>query len=202
MLTNHSVGGVLQPDDVCTKTGLPVLEVLKSKHPKLRDPPSVGRADGAFELYPNGAPVFVSAVVTQCVVENMAKRLSGAAGPSGTDAVTLANWLLRYKCGSAALRAEIAAFTNWMANSNPPWAAYRALMACRLVALDKQPGTRPVGIGESYRRLMAKCVLNVTGKHATQSCGNYNLCAGLKAGIEGAVHVVQEAYEEHREPAT
>ena len=38
-LTNQNGGGVLQPDDFCTKTGLPVLEVLKSKDPKLRDPP-------------------------------------------------------------------------------------------------------------------------------------------------------------------
>ena len=82
----------------------------------------------------------------------------------------------------------MAAIANWLANSSPPWAAYRALMACCLVALDKEPGTRPVGIGETFRRLIAKCVLKVTGLQATAACGNFNLCAGLKAGIEGAVH--------------
>lgn len=99
MLTNQNGGGVLQPDNVCTKTGLPVLEVLKSKHPKLQDLPSVGPLDGTFELYPKGASVFVPAVVIQCVVEAMAKQLSGAAGSSRTGAVMLANQFLQYKSG-------------------------------------------------------------------------------------------------------
>jgi hypothetical protein len=63
-------------------------------------------------------------------------------------------------------------------------------MACRLVALDKEPGTRPVGIGEIYRPLFAKCVLEACGSQATTACGNLNLCADLPAGIEGAVHAV------------
>jgi hypothetical protein len=70
-------------------------------------------------------------------------------------------------------------------------------MAGRLVALDKEPGTRPVGIGETYRRLMAKCLLLAIGHQAATACGNYNLCAGLKAGIEGAVHAVRELWEDH-----
>ena len=98
------------------------------------------------------------------------------------------------------LRLEMARWTEWLANEHPPWAAYRAVMACRLVALDKQPGTRPVGIGEIYRRFMAKCVLMVVGHQATVACGNLNLCAGLPAGIEGAVHAVQEFWEGAQEP--
>ncbi len=69
-------------------------------------------------------------------------------------------------------------------------------MACWLVALDKQPGVRPVGIGESYQRLMAKCILSATGHHAMAACDNLNLCAGLPAGIEGAVHAMGDAWAE------
>jgi hypothetical protein len=36
-LTNRDQGGVLQPDDACTKTGRPVLEVLRDKHPLMCD---------------------------------------------------------------------------------------------------------------------------------------------------------------------
>ena len=109
--------------------------------------------------------------------------------------MALKSWLLRFGQSSETLRHELAQWSNWLANSNPPWAAIRAMMACRLVALDKEPGTRPVGIGEVYRRLMAKCVLRVVGDRATRACGNLNLCAGLKAGIEGAVHAVRETWE-------
>eukprot|EP00957_Ditylum_brightwellii_P002946 225093-Ditylum_brightwellii.AAC.1 len=55
---------------------------------------------------------------------------------------------------------------DWLANTAPPWAAYRALMACRLVALDKCPGVRPVGIGKMVRRLIAKMVIRACGDEA------------------------------------
>ncbi|KAI2494156.1 hypothetical protein MHU86_20388 [Fragilaria crotonensis] len=192
-LTDRSGGGVRQPDDLCSKAGRPVWQVLQEKHPALRDPTSVGAADGAFEPYPD-LPAPVPVCTTQDDVEAIASRLSGAAGPGGTDAVDLANWLLRFGRESEAMREEMAAWTNWLANTSPPWAAYRAVMANRLVALDKQPGTRPVGIGEVYRRLWAKCLLKAIGSQATAACGNYNLCAGLQAGIEGAVHAVRDVF--------
>ena len=192
-LTNRSGGGVRQPDDLCSKSGRPVWQVLQEKHPDLRDPASVEEADGAFEPYPD-LPAPVPVCITQDDVEAISSRLSGAAGPGGTDAVDLANWLLRFGRESEALREEMAAWTNWLANTSPPWAAYRAMMVNRLVALDKQPGTRPVGIGEVYRRLWAKCLLKAIGSQATAACGNFNLCAGLQAGIEGAVHAVRDVF--------
>ena len=35
-----------------------------------------------------------------------------------------------------------------------------------------------------------KCVLEVCDSQATTTCGNLNLCNGLPASIEGAVHAV------------
>ena len=82
-------------------------------------------------------------------------------------------------------------FVNCLANRIPPWAAYRAFMSGRLIALDKQPGVHPVGIGETWRRLFANIVLTVTGPEATIACQDDQLCAGLKARIDGAVQGVQ-----------
>ncbi len=53
---------------------------------------------------------------------------------------------------------------------------------------------QPVGIGEIWQRLIAKCVIEVCGHKATQAAGNLNLCAGLPGGIEGAVHTVRETW--------
>ena len=77
-----------------------------------------------------------------------------------------------------------------MANSSPPWAAYCSLMACRLVALDKRPRVIPVVIGETICRALDKLVLRAAGDQAKIVCGNLQLCAGLKAGIEGATHAL------------
>ena len=72
----------------------------------------------------------------------------------------------------------------------PPWAAYRALMACRLVALDKRPRVLPMGIGETLHRALAKLVITAAGDQSKTACGNLKLCASLKAGIKGATHAV------------
>ena len=69
--------------------------------------------------------------------------------------------------------------------------AHRALQTCCLGALDKQPGVRPLRVGSSTKRLIAKCTLKVVGDDAKAACGNANLCAGLEAGIEGALHAVR-----------
>ena len=67
----------------------------------------------------------------------------------------------------------------------------------RLVALPKHPGIRPIGIGDIWRRLFAKCVIKVAGSEAAEACGSDQLCAGLKAGIEGASHAVHQSWEKN-----
>ena len=72
-------------------------------------------------------------------------------------------------------------------------------MACRLVALDKRPGVRPVGIGGTLFRALSKLVMKAAGDQEKTACGNLQICAGLKAGILGATHdVVQRRLERMR----
>ena len=47
---------------------------------------------------------------------------------------------------------------------------------------------RPVGIGETLHRALAKLVMRADGDQANTACGNLQLCAGLEASIEGATH--------------
>ena len=75
--------------------------------------------------------------------------------------MALQQWLLRFGTSSNKLRESVANLCRWLANETPPWAAYRAIMANRLIALDKCPGVRPVGVGEIWRRLLVKYVLIV-----------------------------------------
>ena len=85
----------------------------------------------------------------------------------------------------------VAEVGEWLGNGRPPWAAYGALMSGRLIALDKSPGIRPVGIGETWRRLLARCLLRVSGQEAKAACGTEQLACGVEAGIEGAIHAAR-----------
>ena len=79
-----------------------------------------------------------------------------------------------------------------MANSSPPWADYHAMMAYCLVALDKRPGVRPVGIGETLSRAISKLVMRVAGDQVKTTCGSLQICTVLEAGIEGETHAVAQ----------
>ena len=122
----------------------------------------------------------------------MAPKLKVAAGPTSVDAVALSSWLLSFGLASIELREEMAHWTEWLANTSPPWTAYRATMASHLVAMNKMPGVRPLGIGEIYRRLWAMLVIKDCGSQEKQLCGTSQLCAGLEAEIEGAIHSVHK----------
>jgi hypothetical protein len=133
-------------------------------------------------------------------VEHVASRLSGSAGIGGSDAHVLSHWLHRFGAASHWLKSTLADFGSWMANKSPAStsAAIRALMAGRLLAIDKCPGIRRIGMGETWRRLIAKCILHVAGKEAKEACGIDQLCAGLESGIEGAIHAMRHMRETNK----
>ena len=48
-----------------------------------------------------------------------------------------------------------------------------------------------------WRRLFAKIVVKVTGPEAIMACQDDQLCARLKAGIDGAINGVQSLWYEN-----
>ena len=195
-IAERETGGVLQPTDLDTKSGdKTVADVLEELHPA---PDPEHRHTAHFPNYVNKSlPNFVPLALSHTVIKQVASRLHGAAGLGGTDAPTLKSWLLRHRKASDNLCSALARLTTWVANQLVPWAAIRALMSNRLVALDKKPGVRPIGIGQIWRRFIAKLVLAVAGPSATQSAGMDQLCVGMQSGIEGAVHAANKVWEDH-----
>ena len=138
-ITERETGGVLQPCDRCKKTGDRVLEVLCAKHLEAWTP--IAACLTSYTVRP---PELSPVDITDDTVTAVAGRLLGGAGPGGTDSLLLQHWLLRLGAASAELRRTFGDFVEWLGNGRPPWAAYWALMRGRLIALDKQPGIRPV----------------------------------------------------------
>ncbi|KAL7463292.1 hypothetical protein ACHAXS_003674 [Conticribra weissflogii] len=189
-LTNkHTENTILQPDDVDTKTGKSVLEVLKSKHPSLRIQ-DITQDKYKLDKY-DFVPQPLDLHITENDVKLMAPQLHGSGGPTSLDSSLLTDLLLRYGISSTALRTEMANWSEWLANESPPWAAYRATMATRAVAFNKFPGVRPLSIGESYRRLWARLIISQTRDQAKAACNTTELCAGLETGIDAAIHAVR-----------
>ena len=107
----------------------------------------------------------------------------GGARPGGTDSVSLQHWLLQFGEASGKMRLIVGNFMEWLGNGRPPWAAYWALTSGRLIALDKQTGIRLVSLGETWLRIMVKCLLRVKGQEAKAACSTAQLAVGVEAGI-------------------
>ncbi len=69
-------------------------------------------------------------------------------------------------------------------------------LACRLIALSKNPGVRPIGIGDTARRIITKATLAVTKIDIQDAVGSIQLCAGQISGTEAAVHAVQSLFQQ------
>ena len=195
MVTDRSGGGILLSNDANTKSGSPVIDVLREKHPPIMTPDVEGEGDLSFKSY-DKCPAIMPVDCGQDIVMVMAGNLSGDAGPSSVDKLALIKWLLDYGRESQALRKEMAEWVNLLANKSPTCAMYRTIMACRLAALDKQPGMRPLDIGKVWRSTIVKCALMAAVKDTKAACNSLQLCAGLEVRIKGAIAAVLNRVEE------
>ena len=75
------------------------------------------------------------------------------------------------------------------------------LTACRLIPLDKgvdkdgNPGIRPIGIGETLRRIVGKTVMGILKTDVQEAGGCLQTCTGIRSGIEAAVHATHKAWD-------
>ena len=89
----------------------------------------------------------------------------------------------------------MAGLARRLANTVVEWEDIRALMANRLIALDQCPGVCPIGIGEALRGVLGNVVALATRADLEEVCGTDQQCFGLRAGMEGAIHTVEELFD-------
>jgi hypothetical protein len=193
-LSAGDTGGILNPQTLIQvgQQEKNVFEILQEKHPNsseidissLETPP------------PGGLPLMVEIDISSSHVELAARRLQGGAGPGGTDSMQWKDFLLRHGAHSDKLRDAIASLARRLSNTIVDWKDIQSLLSNRLIALDKCPGVRPIGIGETLRRLLGKCLALATRSDVESECGTKQLCSGMKSGIEGAIHTVTDLFNE------
>ena len=166
--------GVLLPTDLVDgSTDKTVMDVLKEKQP------DSGMTDVSVCLEDDDLPVVMDVDVTGGHIERLARALHGA-GPGGTTFSHWQSFLLCYGAQSAKLRDAVGALTCLLANGIVNWDMICAMLSSRLIALNKNPGIQPIGVGEVLRRLLGKAMVLATGIDVEELCGADQLCSGLK----------------------
>ena len=72
----------------------------------------------------------------------------------------------------------------------------RGFIACRLIPLDKDPGVRPIGIGEVARRIVSNATITLLKPDLIKATAPLQTCAGLKGGIEASVHGMRKIFHD------
>ena len=190
-----SSSGVLQMEERITLLdGRSVLveDLLSEKHP-----PSQSASE---DILADGDPAQVNTIrfeaLTPKLMERIALRCTGSAGPSGLDADTWRRLCTTFKGASTNMCRSLANMARLISTEVVDSVVIEPFIACRLIALDKQPGVRPIGVCEVARRIVAKAILQVVGKDVEEACGFLQKCSGLPAGMEAAVHAMQQMFED------
>ena len=191
-LSENPTNGVLDIDDYVDE-GRTVLETLKAKHPPARDIHPDALITTTYEP-PEVHSVLFDRLTTQSI-RNAALRTQGSAGPSGVDAAGWKRILTAFHKDSRDLCAAIAAVGRRITTEFVDPEPLKALLACRLIPLNKQPGIRPIGVCEVVRRILGKAIMGVVADDVRLAAGPLQLCCGQDAGCEAAVHAMRTAFE-------
>ena len=68
-------------------------------------------------------------------------------------------------------------------------------VASRLIPLDKNPGIRPIGVGEVLRRIIGKVISHHSKNEIKEAAGPLQPCANHGAGAEAAIHAMRQMFE-------
>ena len=184
-------GGVLSLEDRIGERS--VRDILLEKHP----PAEPLHPEAVIGGKPPPAPHAIAfAALTRDVIRQVSLHTQGSAGPSGMDATAWRRMCTAFDSASDDLCDALAACARRIASTYVDPASLEAYTACRLVPLDKQPGVRPIGIGEVVRRIVGKAIMRVVGPAIEMATGCLQLCGGQDCGIEAAIHAMRQVFDQ------
>nr|WNS50068.1 DOMON domain-containing protein [Halisarca dujardinii] len=162
-----------QPD------GRSVKDHLLEKHPSSQPVDPTALSDCTPAPIPH--PTFYDQIDGP-FIRSIALHMSGSAGPSGLDAKAWKRLCSAFHNTSKDLCNALAKIARKICTTFVDPQGLEAFTACRLIALDKDPGVRPIGVGETVRRLISKAILRVTKVEIQKVAGSSQLCAAESSG--------------------
>ena len=134
--------------------------------------------------------------LTGASFRNAALHTKGSAGPSGIDSFGWKRLCTSFKNISDDLCSSLALVARKLCTVYVDPRGIAPLTASRLIALDKNPGVRPIGVGETVRRIIEKAILFIIRQDILEVAGTLQLCVGQEAGGEAVIHAMRQLFQD------
>ena len=187
-VVSGSQGGVASPS-------AEVLKKLQEKHPQAAPTDHSVILSGEFKKVPDS----IWEKIDEEMIRSIALNMKGAGGWSGLDSDDVRPLMCSKNFGGAAnnLCQAVADLTKRLCRTMVDPESLEAFLACRLIPLEKgESDVRPIGIGETLRRIVGKAAVRAVRGDIQNACGSLQVCAGLESGCEAAIHAVRECFED------
>ena len=155
LITNNMQNGIL-PLDKNT------LNLLKQKHPE----PAASTEEVLLPDKPETAHEIKYENINAESVRKAALKTRGGSGPSGMDADGWRRILTSKQFGDSStdLCKTLANVIKKLCIEKDFSNTLEAFLSCRLIPLDKNPGLRPIGVGEVLRRIAGKVIVSALAR--------------------------------------
>ena len=132
------------------------------------------------------------------VIQNTALHTRGGSGPSGMDADGLRRIFTSNSFGQnpTNICISLANVAKKLCVESDQIGFLEALLARRLIPLDKNSEIQPIGAGEVIRRIIGKAVVHTLKGDIIRSVGNLQVCASHESGCEAAIHAMSQIFNE------
>ena len=167
---------------------------LKKKHPE----PVKIYQDALLTGPTQKIPTSCFDKIDENLIQKAAKKTRGAAGTSHFDSEQFRQILCNkhLKAEGKHLREQIAIFAKHISINITDPDCFESYVACRLIPLKKNPGVRPLGVGEVLRRIIGKAIGWTLYDDILNAAGPLQASAGLKGRAEAAINAMKEIYQE------
>ena len=128
-------------------------------------------------------------------IRKAAMTTHGSHGPSGLNANEWRRILTLFGQQSVEISKTLAKIAQKISTELLTHVLLEPYNASRLIPLDKNPGVRPIGVGEIIRRIIYRTITKCLKSELMVLGLNYQLCHGQKCGIEYAIHTLRKQYE-------
>ena len=166
---------------------------LKKKHPSPAPLKEETLLHGPIE----DVPVSYFDCINEEMIHRAASYTHGSSGPSHMDADHFRFILTskHFKQSGTNLRVQIAKLARILATQHIDPVYLESYVCSRLIPLNKNPGIRPIGVGEVLRRIIGKSLSWTLKPDIQDAAGCLQVSSGVKSGSEAAIHFMREAFD-------